>query len=139
MQGCPADRNIVTSNLTSTQIWTKPNITDPHGKPVTITTNYQKSEFTFPWGEFTVQYSAVKPANGLRVECLFKISVKRKYIFYKFKFIFIKYVTYEHPIWLSKSFGTLKDKKRTFRVILKILHILSFTFNLRYMKFKLNI
>ncbi|XP_060568382.1 sushi, von Willebrand factor type A, EGF and pentraxin domain-containing protein 1-like [Ruditapes philippinarum] len=76
VQGCPADRNIVTSDLTSRQNWSEPNITDPHGTQVVITKNYQKSEFVFPWGEFTIQYSAVKPSNGLRAECKFNISVK---------------------------------------------------------------
>ena len=76
--GCPGDRNILTSDLYSRQYWSEPSITDPHGKMVHVTKNYQKSVFEFPWGEFTVQYSAVKPSNGLRAECKFNISVKRK-------------------------------------------------------------
>lgn len=75
---CPSDRHILTSDMTSKQTWSEPNITDPLGKDVRITKNYQKSSFEFPWGEYTIQYSAVKPSNGLTAECTFNISVKRK-------------------------------------------------------------
>lgn len=76
VSGCPADRNILTSNLTNIQSWIEPNITDPHGTKVHITKNYVKSSYEFPWGEFTILYTGVKPSNGLRAECKFNITVK---------------------------------------------------------------
>ncbi|XP_053381798.1 sushi, nidogen and EGF-like domain-containing protein 1 [Mercenaria mercenaria] len=77
VEGCPVDRNIMTSNLTSRQTWSEPKITDPHGTNVSVTKNYQTNSFEFPWGEFTIQYSAVKISNGLKAECKFTISVTR--------------------------------------------------------------
>lgn len=76
--GCPTNRYILTSDMTSKQTWSEPTITDPLGQEVQVTQNYQKSSFDFPWGEYTIQYSAVKPSNGLRAECTFNVSVKRK-------------------------------------------------------------
>lgn len=76
---CPSDKHITTSNMTHTLTWTEPKFSDPHGREVTVSKNYQNNTFDFPWGEFTVQYTAVKPFNGLTESCLFKVSVKRNY------------------------------------------------------------
>ena len=78
MNGCPTDVDVLTSNLTSLQSWNEPIFTDPLGFYITVTTNYPTPTYEFPWGEFTVQYSAVKPSNGLRTECTFNITIKRK-------------------------------------------------------------
>lgn len=76
VSGCPADRNLQVVNITTLQSWTEPNIYDPHGTRVYITKNYVNSSYEFPWGEYTVSYNGVKPSNGLRAECKFKISIK---------------------------------------------------------------
>lgn len=78
---CPTDRHVLTSNMTSFQTWNEPSFSDPHGLEIKITKNYLTTSFEFPWGEFTVQYSALKPSNGMKAECLFNISVKRKVFF----------------------------------------------------------
>jgi len=51
--------------------------TDPHGFNISVTSNYEESEYEFPWGEFVVQYHAVKPSNGMTTECSFTRAVKR--------------------------------------------------------------
>ncbi|XP_060571632.1 sushi, von Willebrand factor type A, EGF and pentraxin domain-containing protein 1-like isoform X2 [Ruditapes philippinarum] len=73
---CPGDRMIITENMTSLQTWHEPVFEDPHGTPVHITKNYQTNSHEFPWGEFYIHFAAVKPSNGYRTECKFKISVK---------------------------------------------------------------
>ena len=77
MHECPANVDVLTSNQTSSQSWTEPMFTDPHGFDVLVTTNYPTPTYEFPWGEFAVQYTAVKPSNGLRRECVFNITIKR--------------------------------------------------------------
>jgi hypothetical protein len=76
--GCPEDRMIITENMKTLQTWDEPVFEDPHGTPVHVTKNYQTNSHEFPWGEFYIQFTAVKPSNGYRTECKFKISVKRK-------------------------------------------------------------
>lgn len=53
--------------------------TDPFGNSIDITANYPQAEFDFPWGDFVVQYLAVKVNNGLPAECTFNVSIRRKY------------------------------------------------------------
>ena len=60
--------------------WTAPSFFDPVGKPITVTTNYPTHSFEFPWGDFKVQYVALKPSNGLRKECIFNLKIRRKFI-----------------------------------------------------------
>lgn len=76
VHGCPENRTILTANMKSFQTWEVPNITDPHQEQLEITTNYRNNSYEFPWGNFIVQYHAVKPSNGLTAECTFAISVK---------------------------------------------------------------
>ncbi|XP_052070060.1 fibropellin-3-like isoform X3 [Mytilus californianus] len=76
MTNCSSDKYITTSKLTDLVEWQIPSFTDPHNFPIDVTANYLSNEFTFPWGDFNVSYSAVKPSNGLRTNCLFGISLR---------------------------------------------------------------
>ncbi|XP_052260173.1 fibropellin-3-like [Dreissena polymorpha] len=76
MQGCPVDREVFVSNMTSVQTWGVPVFLDPHGFEVVVTSNFRSNSFEFPWGVHTVQYAAVKPSNGLTAECTFTIRIK---------------------------------------------------------------
>ncbi|KAK3086698.1 hypothetical protein FSP39_022139 [Pinctada imbricata] len=76
VENCSKDK-FVYSHLPITKIsWPTPNFTDPLGNNVKVTSNYQQNEYDFPWGDFTVQYTALKPSNGLRTECTFNITVR---------------------------------------------------------------
>jgi len=77
MTGCPSDRLAYVTNLTRHEEWTVPTFSDPHGFNISVTSNYDESEYEFPWGKFVVQYYAVKPSNGMATECNFTIAVKR--------------------------------------------------------------
>jgi len=83
MTGCPVDRLVHVTELTRNESWTAPEFSDPHGFDISVTSNYEKSEYEFPWGEFVVQYHAVKPSNGMTAECNFAIAVKRMPIYNK--------------------------------------------------------
>lgn len=61
--------------------WTAPTFTDPVGKPIQISTNYPRDSYTFPWGDFDVQYVALKPSNGMRTSCVFSLKIRRKFFF----------------------------------------------------------
>ena len=61
--------------------WTAPTFTDPVGKPIEISTNYPQNSYTFPWGDFDVQYVALKPSNGMRTSCVFSLKIRRKFFF----------------------------------------------------------
>ena len=78
MTGCPVDRLVHVTELTRNVSWTAPGFSDPHGFNISVTSNYKESDYEFPWGEFVVQYSAVKPSNGMTAECNFTIAVKRR-------------------------------------------------------------
>jgi len=75
--GCPTDRLIHVTDLSRYEEWTAPEFSDPHGFNISVSSNYEESEYEFPWGEFVVQYHAVKPSNGMATECSFTIAVKR--------------------------------------------------------------
>ncbi|KAI0221218.1 hypothetical protein LSAT2_027369 [Lamellibrachia satsuma] len=76
---CPTNESQYTSTPTVTVNWTEPAFRDPtqasSPQPIRVSSNYQRNEATFPWGEFVIQYVATKPSNGLRSECLFTESV----------------------------------------------------------------
>ncbi|KAH3713149.1 neurogenic locus notch homolog protein 3-like [Dreissena polymorpha] len=74
--GCPKHKTTNVTSMTSNQTWTEPVFKDPHGFNVTVSKNYPLSSYEFPWGVHTVQYTAVKPSNGLSAECTFVITVK---------------------------------------------------------------
>ena len=59
--------------------WTAPSFHDPTGSNIQVTTNYPMDSATFPWGDFVAQYVALKPSNGLRTECSFNITIRRKF------------------------------------------------------------
>lgn len=79
MSGCPNDMDIETSSVTQEVSWNAPHFWDPHGNNVTVAHNYPKNRWTFPWGDFTVSFSALKPLNGLRIGCVFNIRIRRKF------------------------------------------------------------
>ncbi|WAR06503.1 SNED1-like protein [Mya arenaria] len=58
LDACPDDRTIIVSQMTSTQTWMEPTFYDPHGFEVKVTKNYPISTYEFPWGVYTVQYTA---------------------------------------------------------------------------------
>jgi hypothetical protein len=81
--GCHEDIHVNATEQTIEYSWTEPQFSDSRGSSLDIVTNYPTPEFTFPWGDFTVQYVATKTSNGLRTECSFKIKVRRKYLLNK--------------------------------------------------------
>ncbi|KAH3713150.1 sushi, von Willebrand factor type A, EGF and pentraxin domain-containing protein 1-like [Dreissena polymorpha] len=72
---CPENRTTFVSTMTSNQTWMEPDFHDPHGFEVVVTKNYPVNSFEFPWGVHIIQYFAVKPSNGLSVECTFEMSI----------------------------------------------------------------
>ncbi|XP_069125355.1 protein eyes shut-like [Argopecten irradians] len=79
MTDCPSNIKMNVSKPTVRVNWTIPTFTDPMKTTLKKTHNYPSNHWEFPWGDYTVQYSAVKPSNGLRTECVFNITVRRKY------------------------------------------------------------
>ncbi|XP_067682435.1 sushi, nidogen and EGF-like domain-containing protein 1 [Haliotis asinina] len=75
---CPSSVRLTTSSREVTYTWTVPVFSDPHGNPVITSSDYDSNNFTFPWGDFTVLYTAVKPSNGLETNCSFTISARPK-------------------------------------------------------------
>lgn len=80
MTNCSGDKSITTTALENLVKWQIPSFTDPHHNAVKVTSNYPSNEFIFPWGDFKVSYTAIKPTNGLSTNCLFSISLRRKYV-----------------------------------------------------------
>ncbi|XP_078327154.1 E-selectin-like isoform X2 [Crassostrea virginica] len=77
MSDCQNSETILTSQPEAIASWRIPSFHDPMGNPLSVFTNYPSSNSSsFPWGDFTVQYSALKLSNGLREECNFTISVR---------------------------------------------------------------
>ena len=69
--------------------WDEPAFIDPHEKSRVrmVAQSYPRPEATFPWGEYVVQYVAIKENNALKNECVFSISIYRKYIDFFLSFI----------------------------------------------------
>lgn len=80
MKNCSGDKYITTAAIEYLVKWQIPSFTDPHSFAIKVTSNYPSNEFTFPWGDFKVSYTAIKPTNGLSTNCLFSISLRRKYV-----------------------------------------------------------
>lgn len=80
VRGCSEDIDIKSSEDITFFNWTAPSFYDPAGKPITVSTNYPTNNFNFSWGDFKVQYVALKPSNGLRKECVFNLKIRRKFI-----------------------------------------------------------
>lgn len=76
---CPRDIILNATERTLQVNWTEPDISDPFGNTVQVTKNYAHPTFTFPWGDFTVQYHGTKISNGLSAECTFQINIRRKF------------------------------------------------------------
>lgn len=76
MSECPGDILVNATDRTAFINWTEPGFSDPLGNTIDITTNYPTPGFVFPWGDFTVQYTATKTNNGLSTECIFQVRVR---------------------------------------------------------------
>ncbi|XP_076109331.1 sushi repeat-containing protein SRPX2-like [Mytilus galloprovincialis] len=76
VSNCSDNMKILTSDLTKSVVWTIPDFTDPHNTSLSITSNYIINHWTFPWGDYKISYSALKPVNGKVTECLFEIDIK---------------------------------------------------------------
>lgn len=79
MNNCPDNMTKFSSEPVTYINWTAPTFLDPTGKPVSISTNYPENSYSFPWGDFTVQYVALKPSNGMRTSCVFTLKIRRKF------------------------------------------------------------
>lgn len=77
MFNCSNDMKILTSDLTKSVQWTIPDFTDPHNTSLIIKENYVINKWTFPWGDYNISYSALKPVNGIVTECVFEIKIRR--------------------------------------------------------------
>ncbi|KAL4218697.1 hypothetical protein ACF0H5_021285 [Mactra antiquata] len=73
---CSSNISINATKRTVRFDWTSPSFYDPLGNHLDIVSNYPTPSFVFPWGDFTAQYVATKPSNGLSAECAFNISVR---------------------------------------------------------------
>ncbi|XP_041371279.1 neurogenic locus notch homolog protein 1-like [Gigantopelta aegis] len=68
-----------TSYVTTAKVtveWTVPVFTDPMGSEIKVISNYPRNNSEFPWGDFTVQYTATKLLNAKQTECTFVVSVR---------------------------------------------------------------
>lgn len=79
MNDCPYNMTKFSSEPVTYINWTAPTFVDPVGKPISISTNYPQNSYNFPWGDFRVQYVALKPSNGMRTSCVFTLKIRRKY------------------------------------------------------------
>ncbi|XP_067654627.1 P-selectin-like [Haliotis asinina] len=73
---CPNNKNITTPDRTVQYKWEVPKFKDAAGEKLQIEANYPGNEFRFPWGNRTIQYTAVKKSNGQTAVCEFSIDVK---------------------------------------------------------------
>lgn len=78
MSGCPSNMTRLTSELITYLNWTAPSFSDPVQQNFTVSSNYPENSYEFPWGDFTVQYVALKPSNGMRKTCVFSWKIRRK-------------------------------------------------------------
>ncbi|XP_060063504.1 neurogenic locus notch homolog protein 1-like [Ylistrum balloti] len=76
MTDCPTNMNLFVSKPTVSINWSIPIFTDPMGTDLKVTNNYPINHWSFHWGDFTVQYSALKRTNGLSTECIFNITIR---------------------------------------------------------------
>lgn len=78
MSYCPSNKVMQVPDLQQHVEWNIPSFYDPHNFDVHVTSNYQQNKWMFPWGDHNISYFAIKPSNGLSVECLFSINIRRK-------------------------------------------------------------
>lgn len=76
MSGCPSNMTRLTSELITYLNWTAPSFSDPVQQNFTVSSNYPENSYEFPWGDFTVQYVALKPSNGMRKTCVFSWKIR---------------------------------------------------------------
>lgn len=91
MSNCQNSETILTSQPEAVASWNIPSFHDPMGNQIKVQSNYPQNTSTFPWGDFTVQYSALKLNNGLRTECNFNLAVKRTYSYISYS-VFLTHV-----------------------------------------------
>ncbi|XP_062579053.1 matrilin-3-like, partial [Saccostrea cucullata] len=77
---CPPEIQRDSSSPLVNITWSGPDFYDPFGHNVEVTTNYPEHGSIFIWGNYTAQYTALKPFNGLTVHCIFNITIKREYV-----------------------------------------------------------
>ncbi|KAH3852651.1 hypothetical protein DPMN_095164 [Dreissena polymorpha] len=73
---CSKSVRVNATERTHKVAWLQPVFSDPMNTELQLVSNYEIPSYTFPWGDFTVQYSATKLRNGLRTECVFNITVR---------------------------------------------------------------
>lgn len=78
VEHCPDDIRRTSSERFVNITWKAPDFYDRFGHNVLISSNYPRHGSSFFWGHYTVEYSALKPFNGLRTNCTFNITVRRK-------------------------------------------------------------
>ncbi|XP_046369056.2 sushi, von Willebrand factor type A, EGF and pentraxin domain-containing protein 1-like [Haliotis rufescens] len=76
VESCPPSKNITTPDRTVLYKWDLPKFKDAAGEQLQIEANYPSNEFRFPWGNRTIQYTAIKKSNGQRAICEFSIDVR---------------------------------------------------------------
>ncbi|XP_061166332.1 sushi, nidogen and EGF-like domain-containing protein 1 [Saccostrea echinata] len=76
VRGCPGNITSYSKNHNIFVNWTAPVFSDPVGRDIRVTTNYPENNWNFPWGDFMVQYTALKPSNGLQTDCNFSIKTR---------------------------------------------------------------
>lgn len=102
INNCPDNIKKFSSEPVTYVNWTAPTFADPVGKPIRISTNYPQNSYDFPWGDFRVQYVALKPSNGMRTTCEFTLKIRRRYFSFCLTSDFIIYVhVYIHVQSLS--------------------------------------
>ncbi|XP_069121727.1 fibropellin-3-like isoform X2 [Argopecten irradians] len=76
ISGCVS--NIAVNATTPLQFvnWTAPSFSDPMGNEIQVSSNYPTPEYEFPWGDFVIQYTAVKPSNAMTAECTVHVEVR---------------------------------------------------------------
>ena len=88
--------------------WKAPDFYDRFGHNVHTSSNYPKHGSSFFWGDYTVEYNALKPFNGLWSNCTFNITVRRKLTFSAYEVICSMF------LFLSFWFIKLSSKTSSF-------------------------
>lgn len=103
MNNCPNNMTQFSAEPVTYINWTAPTFVDPVGKAIRISTNYPQNSYNFPWGDFRVQYVALKPSNGMRTSCEFSLKIRRRYFSFCFTSDFIIYdmYIYRYNLYLS--------------------------------------
>lgn len=78
VEDCSADVMLNATTRTIRYNWTAPVFMDPMGTELEVNSNYDTSDFVFPWGDNNVSYTATKLLNGLQTHCTFQVKVRRK-------------------------------------------------------------